>query len=364
MYQIIRYKRAMWLWIIPMLIIMLVTSLSGCSNKSKTNTGKDKGVSTSEDISKYFEGKIINFIVPYSAGGGYDIYARLIQPYLQKYTGATVVVRNIEGGGGLVGDAEVYKSKPDGLTIGIMQGGAPLLNQILGEPLPFDPSRLTYLLRVASEPRVLAVSAKSPYRNVNDLKNSSRPIRFGTLGAKGNIFYQTLMIGRALGLEDRMQVVTAYEGNSEVALALVRGEIDAELASYTSIKSILDSGDAIPIIQFADKRAPELPEVPLVSEIEGLTDEGRELLKIVGYLNDLDRTVIAPPDLPQDIAKELETVFLKALNDPELLATASQRQMLIDPIGSEETRERVNAVLNMPEQMRNAFIGVVRRFTK
>src|SRR5215468_1251543 len=66
----------------------------------------------------YFKGKTINYIVATAAGGGYDLYGRLVAEYMQRYLpGSTFVVKNVPGAGHMIGTNTIYASKPDGLTI-------------------------------------------------------------------------------------------------------------------------------------------------------------------------------------------------------------------------------------------------------
>ena len=75
-----------------------------------------------QSVAAFYKGKNLNFIVPYKPGGGYDTYSRIIAPYLEKYTGARVVVRNMPGAGGLLGVNETYKASPNGLTMTVTTG--------------------------------------------------------------------------------------------------------------------------------------------------------------------------------------------------------------------------------------------------
>ncbi|MBI2348814.1 MAG: hypothetical protein HYV05_09200, partial [Deltaproteobacteria bacterium] len=68
---------------------------------------------------KWYHDKTINLIVPHGAGGGFDIYARLVAPFFRKHIpGANIIVQNVTGAGGLRGRNQVYTARPDGLTIG------------------------------------------------------------------------------------------------------------------------------------------------------------------------------------------------------------------------------------------------------
>jgi tripartite-type tricarboxylate transporter receptor subunit TctC len=107
---------------------------------------------------EFYKGKVIDFIVPYKTGGGYDVWARAMAPFLGKVTGATFVIKNMPGAGSLVGTNRLYVSDPNGLTIGILNGPGIVqaqLTEVSG--VKFDLLKFTWLGRQTSEQRVVCV---------------------------------------------------------------------------------------------------------------------------------------------------------------------------------------------------------------
>ena len=105
-------------------------------------------VCAESDAGSFYKGKVIKFVVPYTPGGGTDVYARLVAQYLQRYTKATIVVKNVPGAGGIVGYNHVYKAKPNGLTIAITDTPGVILAQLLGQAGVSVPlQRFTLLLK-------------------------------------------------------------------------------------------------------------------------------------------------------------------------------------------------------------------------
>src|SRR5215469_2480218 len=81
----------------------------------------------------YYKGKTVKIIVGYGPGGGYDVYARMIAPSLGRALGATVVVENQPGAGGLNALDKIYAAPPDGLQLMLVNGTAAAMAQLLGE---------------------------------------------------------------------------------------------------------------------------------------------------------------------------------------------------------------------------------------
>ena len=94
--------------------LVLAAAAAGCAS----------GPAPAQNPREFFAGKTLTYIVATEAGGGYDTYGRLVSQYLAKYLGATrVVVKNIPGGGHIVGTNEIYRARPDGLTVGMFNSG-------------------------------------------------------------------------------------------------------------------------------------------------------------------------------------------------------------------------------------------------
>src|SRR3954452_24856346 len=101
---------------------------------------------TAEAERAYFTGKTVKMIVGYGPGGGYDAYARMIAPHLSKALGATVVVENQPGAGGLNALNRIFTAPPDGLQMMIVNGTAASMSQLLGESAThYDLGKLGYL---------------------------------------------------------------------------------------------------------------------------------------------------------------------------------------------------------------------------
>ena len=88
---------------------------------------------TQESEKAFYAGKTVRMLVGSGVGGGYDVFSRLIAPYLAKTLGTTVIVENVPGAGGLVSLNRLYVAPPDGLTISLVQGTMATLAQLMGD---------------------------------------------------------------------------------------------------------------------------------------------------------------------------------------------------------------------------------------
>lgn len=130
---------------------------------------------------KFYSGKTIKILVGYGAGGGFDAHARLVAPYLGKYTGATVIVENMTGGGGSVAVNNLYNSaKPDGLTIALASGRLALSQLMKEDYVKFDFRKFKLIGRLGTERGVVLVSGKSAYAKMSpsDVINALKKEKF------------------------------------------------------------------------------------------------------------------------------------------------------------------------------------------
>src|SRR5690606_27297925 len=158
----------------------------------------------------FYDRASIKWIIPYSPGGGYDEYARLLAPYLEKYTGARVDILNLAGAGGMRGVNELYKSAPDGLTIGMINGSALVTNEIAGiKGASYDLSRFEYIGRIVADRRVLVVSTDSGYESLEDLRKAPGKVKIGATGLGGSTYVDAVICNQAFEMD--LQVIHGFD---------------------------------------------------------------------------------------------------------------------------------------------------------
>ena len=313
--------------------------------------GRAQAAAAPSPEAAFYKGKVLVLIVPYSPGGGYDAYARMIAPYLEKNTGSTVVVQNVPGGGTLVGTLQMNRAKPDGLTMSIVQLSALITRALLGDTLGFDLEKFSWLARVASENRLITAGAKSGFKTVEDMRKFGKPIKFSAAGVLSSDFNHIALFAEALGLNIRL--ITAYEGSSEQDLAVIRGDVEGTVGSYTSKLKFIKSGDMIPIVQFATGRHKEMANIPLGTELPGLSANSSALMAFINQQAAFDRVFAAPPGIPAARLKFLRDAVMRSLSNPELLAIAEKQRRPIDPVEASVVAQAVKKDLQMAPQLKD-----------
>jgi len=259
----------------------------------------------------------ITYIVPNRVGGGHDVYARAISPYLAKYlkeaSGAkqdvNIVVRNEPAAGGLKGFGMIFKAKPDGYTIGAIDTSAitdSFLETAGGE---FDYTKFTFILFAVSTTRMIITSKNGP-SNWKEVMNAMKkePVKAAT-GTFGNT-NQVVAIYMNEKMGTRFKPVV-FPGSPESLNALIRGDVPVAFVSQDSAAALIKAGEVRPLLVFGD--AGKYPGALSVKEA-GYPDIGVEMAT--------NRFIIAPPGLEAEPKRILLSALKKATTDPAFVAWA------------------------------------------
>jgi tripartite-type tricarboxylate transporter receptor subunit TctC len=293
----------------------------------------------------YFKGKTVTYIVATSPGGGYDLYGRLISEYMQRYLpGSTFVVKNMPGAGHLIGANAIYSSAPDGLTIGTFNTGL-IYNQLIKQDaVKFDLTKMSWVGKAASEPRVFVIAQQSPIKSFADLRSQKEPVNFATSGIGSANYVEINSLTNILKLP--VKILTGYNGNDD-QLAMRRGEVSGGMGSRSSFDQFIKNGYGRYIAQIGgkDKDVPQLRTL--------VTDPAaKEIIALIQSQGDIARLTAGPPGIPQDRLDALRAAYKKALEDKELQAKAEKLERPVDPAYGDEVLAMVKAALGQkPENV-------------
>jgi tripartite-type tricarboxylate transporter receptor subunit TctC len=299
----------------------------------------------------FFSGKTVRMVVGYGPGGGYDAYARMIAPHLSKVLGASVVVENQPGAGGLVALSRVSTAAPDGLTMMIVNGTGAALSQLTEQVgVRFDLGQLGYLGTVSASPWMWLVGPNSPIRAPQDAMKLGKRLNWAASGPADGLSDGAAFTCEALNLDCR--VVLGYAGSNQAALAVTQGEMDAIYVSDTSANTYVASGQQRAIAAMGRVKSRFFPGVPTIFEAIKLTDDQQWLFDFRAKLENLGRILVVPPGMPSGRLAYLRAAVKETLNDPALLAEGERSQRYIDYLDAEATRRNAQDVVTniSPEQ--------------
>jgi tripartite-type tricarboxylate transporter receptor subunit TctC len=274
--------------------------------------------------------RTVRAIVPFGPGGAPDILARIMARHFPAHSrGQQLLVENRSGAGGTIGAAHVAQSRPDGLTLLMAEQGSAVLAHELYQDLPYDPRRsFTPVIWLVDLPMVLVVRPGLPARDVAAVLEQARrqpgSLSYASVGVghMGHLAMELLQ-RRAGGGAEFLHVI--YRSGGDIMAALVKGEVDMTVGSYSSAQAFLQSAALRPMAVTTAAPLAELPGVPLLSEtMPGLTAT-------------LWYGLLGPAGMPRDLVVEINAVFNALLATPGLRETVRQQQAS-DPIGGSPDR--------------------------
>lgn len=313
----------------------------------------------------FYKGKVIKIVVGFSAGGGYDTYARLIGRHMTRHISGnpTIVVENMAGAGSLVSANFLYKAaKPDGLTIGHFIGGL-FIQQLLEKPgIEFEARKFEYIGVPTQDNYVTAVSRASGITSMEHWLAAKTPVKLGGIAPGTATSDIPRILISALGLP--AQVVDGYKGTADVRLAFNSGEIQGLNNAWQSFKSTwrqeVESGNVVVVLQHSPKRHPDLPNVPIDTDFTKTT-EARKILEVGAHsLGPTARPFVLPPGTPKDRVQMLRKAFADTMKDPAFLAEAKKANLDITPTDGAELEQNVKQVFNLDASLVARLKGLLK----
>ena len=268
-----------------------------------------------------FPTKPIRMIVPYAAGGGTDIVARIVAQKLQDKWGAAVVVENRGGAGGNLGAEDVFTAAPDGYTILFTAQGPLVVNQSLYEKLPYDPSKFTPISLVMIAYNALLAYPEVPATDLRQLIDYAK-------AHPDKLNYASQGVGTAAHLTAELFKSMAgvkidhvpYRGSGPALTDLVAGHVDLMFSELAPSLPYIQSGQLRALAVSSDKRLAALPGIPTVSEV------------LPGFVVTSWWAIVAPPGTPAAIADKLSSGIGEVVREPEVAKRLTDLSMV--PKGS------------------------------
>src|SRR5262249_2091222 len=289
-----------------------------------------------QTVEEFYRGKRITITVGYGPGGGYDIFARLLARHFGKYVPGNpqVIVQNMPGAGSLISANYIYSvATKDGTAFGLFARDMPLLGLMGHNPnVQFDPRKFTWLgssSNFSDDAYVMIVRDDAPVMSIADMRRPDGPVLVlgGTAdGATGGDVPRILQA--ALGLN--MKLVLGYRDSAAVVLAMERAEVSGRTTDLSAIQSsrpdwLKPGGGYRLLVQYGRlTRHRNYPNVPTAREL-ATTAASRALIEFTETpLLTMSRPFAAPPGVPEDRAKALQTAFLAAHRDRQYLEEAAK----------------------------------------
>jgi tripartite-type tricarboxylate transporter receptor subunit TctC len=268
----------------------------------------------------------IKMIVPYPAGGGTDVVARMVAKYLQERLHQTIVVENRGGANGQIGLQALKQSAPDGYTIAMTSDSPMTVNPWVYRNLPYDPMKdFIHVTSVIRLPSLLAVHPSLPVRNVAELialaKEKPGSLSYASAGVGNFSHLEAELFALATGVK---LLHVPYKGTGPSSLGLIAGEVQLSFNNVSTLWPHVQAGKLVALAVCEPKRMADLPDVPAIAE----TLPGFEMAPWVG--------IILPAGVPKPIVERLTKEILAVMKDPAAVKQFTDQQLAVMTLPGEQ----------------------------
>ncbi|AMN38614.1 Bug family tripartite tricarboxylate transporter substrate binding protein [Rhodoplanes sp. Z2-YC6860] len=264
-----------------------------------------------------YPNKPIKIIVPYAAGGGTDIVARIVALKLQEKWGQAAVVENRAGAGGNVGAEVVFNAPPDGYTLLFTAQGPLVVNQYLFDKIPYEPEKFTPISLVMVAYSALLANPKLPAKDLKELIAYAK-------ANPGKLNYASQGIGTAAHLIAELFKSMAgvqinhvpYRGSGPALNDLVAGHVDLMFGELAPSYQYIQSGQLRALAVSSETRIANLPDVPAVTEV------------VPGFKVTSWWCMVGPPNMPADLTSKISSAVGEVMREAEVKDRLSGMSMV------------------------------------
>jgi tripartite-type tricarboxylate transporter receptor subunit TctC len=307
---------------------------------------------SADQVSDFYKGRAITFMVGYPPGGAYDLYARLIGRHVGRFIpGApSVNVQNMPGAGSLAAANHVANlAAPDGATIAVAGAALPFAPMLEPATARFDATKVNWLPSPASFTALMVASRSAAVETFSDLQHTE--VLMGTLNPGATPSFYAAIINDVL--KTRIKLVYGYDSMSQAMLALQRGEVQGyPTAPVDSIKrayaNLVSSGEIKFLLQIGGKPSPDYPNTPFILD-QAKTPEERQLIDVALGSLKIGYPYFMAAQAPVERVGAIRKAIMDCFVDPAFLAEASAQTLDINPVPAHEVESIVRNAYAAPK---------------
>ena len=318
------------------------------------------------EIESFYKGRSMDMIIGADAGGGYDIYARVLVRHMPRHLpgNPNMLPKNMPGAGSNKAAEFIYSVAPkDGSAIGIIFPGAimtPLLDP--GRGLKFDPPKFSYLGTANKEVRVCAMRNNAAVTTIDGATKTETLM--GATAEGGSTQDYPAVMNEVLGT--KFKIIRGYKGTRDITLAVERGEADGLCGwAWTSLKTQkpdwLETKAVNIFVQFGVENDPELDKMGVPSIWSFVKNESdKQLLELMIGQQVFGRPFVAPPGVPEARLKALRAAFAATMKDKQFLDDANKSKLDIDYDSGEAVQKLVERMYQTPKPVVDRLINAMK----
>ena len=257
----------------------------------------------------------VTIVVPFAAGGGSDLLARLVAQKLEEKLGKPFIIENRPGAGTTLAAMQAVRSTPDGYTLMQATSSTMAINVSMQKKMPYEPLKdLVPVALLSSSPFFLVVKSNSPVKTVADLialaKSKPNGLNYGSGGPGSMHHLSTELLQSLAGIE---MTHVPYKATPPAMNDLLAGHIQVLFGDTTSVLPMIQQGTVRGVAVTTAKRSPAAPDIPAVAEtVPGYESASWQMLVAPGA---------TPPEVIALLNREVHTIF----SDPAVIAELERR---------------------------------------
>ena len=303
---------------------------------------------TAQSAADFYKGRTIQMIIGVSAGGDYDLRARLVARYMSKHIPGNpkIVPQNMLGAGGLVAANWLANVAPrDGTAMLAISSNLPVAQAVGLDGVKFDIRKLSYIGNTTDSPNVINSWHATGVTKIQQVMEKEFVV--GATGRSSGSYYYPAALNAFAGT--KFKIVFGYPGGADVNIAMERGEVGGRgsnlWASWQSTRpQWLAEKKIHMLVQIALKRHPDLPDVPLMQDLVK-PELHKQVLTFISADTSIARSIVTTPDVPAERIALLRQAFEAAIKDPELIKEAKQAKQDISPTSGADAQKIANSIV-------------------
>ncbi len=310
-----------------------------------------------------FSDKTLRVVIGSAPGGSHDAYARLVARHLgARLPGKpNIILSNMPGASGVQAANYLYEIAPkDGTVFGTFNRSTPYYEAIGQGNVRFRSKNFGWLGSLGQANDTVVVWRTTGVRDIAGARQ--KPIIMGALSKIGTMYGYPALLNATIGTKFR--VVTGYESGTAVNLAMETGELQGRGSNpWTSWKAInprwIAEGKIVPLVQIGLRREPDLPDVPLLTDL-AQTDEQKRLFGFITDTVAIDQPWTAPPGLRPETLAAMRAGFNAMIASAEFNEDARKQGLDLDPMSGEKLAELVARVIDAPRDVVSKVVEIMQ----
>jgi tripartite-type tricarboxylate transporter receptor subunit TctC len=261
-------------------------------------------------LAQDYPNRPITLVVPYAAGGGNDVMARIVGEKMSKTLGQQIVIDNRPGAGGALATRQVAKAAPDGYTLVIGGTGSLAVNPTLLPNVGYDVRKdFAPVGMIGSSAMIVLIHPAVPAKTIPDLialaKKTPGKFTFASAGVGSGIHLGAELFAHMAGIK---LIHVPYKGTGPALTDLIGGHVSIYFSSLPSAIGLIKDGKVRALAVTGAKRSDIFPDLPTVAEAA-----------LPGFEAELRYGIVAPAGTPRPVVDKLNAALRQALADPDTI---------------------------------------------